>query len=192
MRPSDSLLDAVARDDVSGVQRFIQAGADLNAVWDEPNSAGSFTTALAYAVNSNSVNAARLLLANGVDANKPNPDGQTPLLFALERQASLGDAVRARREQILDLLLQYKVNVNLAGRGDLPLGYAISFEAPLSTLSKLISAGALVKATSGGEAHTSLFVLEQLAAQRSRGDCQALVGCGRRFRRAGNRSPHRY
>jgi len=73
---TDILCDVEA---ILGVEiELIQAGADINAVDNEGN------TALYYALKSGDAASARYLIKKGADYNRPNNQGETPVQVAVE------------------------------------------------------------------------------------------------------------
>jgi hypothetical protein len=74
---SDEMVDAVVADDVRRIAALIEAGANVNA----SNERGE--TAFSYACASNSLGAAKFLVARGADINTVDVGGGSPLDWAL-------------------------------------------------------------------------------------------------------------
>ena len=73
---------------------------------------GLHFSALTYAVLNVQVGAVRLLLEYGADPNSSNKYGKTPLFFVGDKLPVDHDSV-AKRLEILQLLLDYKANINI-------------------------------------------------------------------------------
>jgi ankyrin repeat protein len=131
------LLEAAKFGDINLVKLFLEHGANVS----ETNRLGE--TALIIAINySRNYDIAKLLIANGIDVNKGDHDGATPLM-----EASLNDLI-----DVVDLLIKAHADVNARRAG----GFTALMEAcsdylfpgrdSVELVTKLIEAGADVNA----------------------------------------------
>lgn len=135
------LIEAVSNNDLTFVKSLIAQGADINTSYSKESINYSENTPLIIAAESGRYDIVKLLIGLGVDTNKTNKYGETPLYYALgdekiatlllENQADpnvrpggglslFSIAVRNSNEKIASLLINYKADIN--GKGKVPKG----------------------------------------------------------------------
>jgi len=165
--PKSSVADAAMRGDKSAVQTLLQQKAAVNDTQIDG------TTALHWAVQSNDLQLADLLLRNGASASAANKAGATPLLLAtqngnaamVERLLTAGAdpnvpltktgdtalmmAARTGKADAVKILLDHKAQVNALETwgGTTPLMWAVSERHP-DVAKMLVEHGADVNAKS--------------------------------------------
>ncbi|CAM1510523.1 Fc.00g008580.m01.CDS01 [Cosmosporella sp. VM-42] len=126
------------------IMALIAHGADVNLKSDTTG-----RSALFYAVEKGHVRIARKLLDYGCDVDSDLPEGDTPLLAALDRGASSLELVK--------LLCDRGADVSRIHRDITPLSYATGRSCPVEVLKTLILAGARLNVIPDG-CYSPLYV----------------------------------
>ncbi|WP_375333842.1 ankyrin repeat domain-containing protein [Candidatus Tisiphia endosymbiont of Xenochironomus xenolabis] len=116
------------------VKWLIDKGADINAIRQSDG-----RTVLQAAICKEQLQVVECLIANGVNINKADKDGASPLYYSLQNDDEL-------RHQISKILIDHAANINLSPSNDYTPLHMASWLANLPAVKMLLNAGASVNA----------------------------------------------
>ena len=141
---ADSLLNAVALDDVGAVRAAISRGVNPNQRIAAPGYSGG-APLLALAARGGSVQVVRYLIAAGADINARTPVNETPLMLAAYFREGEGSAAAERHDEAMRILVEAGAQLENHPHHYTPLAYA-AYNNRQQALRFLIERGARVDA----------------------------------------------